>query len=119
VKGSKAADAICRPVPTGIAIRVRLTPRSQRDAIEGLEETPEGLALKARVRAIPESGAANSALERLIADWLGVPKSAVAVTAGGKSRLKTVTLTGNSETLRQHLAVKLAGMDGPKPHKNA
>lgn len=113
------AGQVWRPVASGIAIRVRLTPRAQRDAIDGLEETPEGPALKARVRAVPESGAANEALERLVAEWLEVPKSAVAVTAGGKSRLKTVTVTGNSETLRQHLAAKLAAMDGPKPHKNA
>lgn len=101
---------IWRATPTGIVIRVRLTPRAQRDSIDGLEETAEGPALKARVRAIPESGAANTALERLVSDWLGVPKSTVAVAAGGKSRLKTVAVAGNSETLRQHLTRKLADM---------
>lgn len=90
---------------------MRLTPRSQRDSIDGLEETAEGPALKARVRAIPESGAANAALERLVADWLGVPRSTVAVTAGGKSRLKTVAITGNPEVLQQQLTHRVAGMD--------
>ena len=47
------------------------------------------------MRALPENGAANAALERLIADWLSVPKSTVAVAAGTKSRIKTVTVSGD------------------------
>lgn len=108
---------IWRETPRGLAIRVRLTPRAQRDSIDGLEETAEGLALKARVRAIPESGAANEALERLVSDWLGVPKSTVAVTAGGKSRLKTVSVLGNSEVLQRDLADKLADVEKARPRK--
>ena len=109
---SRSGDAVCRATPTGIVIRVRLTPRSQRDSVDGLEETPEGPALKARVRAVPESGAANAALEKLIAGWLGVPKSSVEVIAGGKSRLKTVAVSGNTAALQQQLNAKLAGMSG-------
>lgn len=116
---SKSEQSIWRPVASGIAIRVRLTPRSQRDAVDGLEETPEGPALKARVRAVPESGAANEALERLVADWLGVPKSTVEVTAGGKSRLKTVTVAGSSDSLASRLTAKLAEIGGAKPKRNA
>ena len=82
-----SGNEIWRAIPKGIAIKVRLTPRSQRDSIDGLEKTAEGLALKARVRAIPEGGAANAALEKLIAGWLGVPKTSVGVIAGAKSRL--------------------------------
>lgn len=108
---SGSGSSIWRAIPSGIALRVRLTPRSQRDSIEGLEDTAEGPALKARVRAIPESGAANAALERLVADWLGVPKSTVAVTAGGKSRLKTVAITGNPEVLQRQLTHRVAGMN--------
>ena len=100
-------------------MRVRLTPRAQRDGIDGLDETPEGLALKARVRAIPESGAANAALERLVSDWLGVPRTTVAVTAGGKSRVKTVAITGDLETLRAKLEDKLADLQSRKPRKGS
>lgn len=113
----RSADAIGRAIPDGIAIRVRLTPRSQRDSIDGLEETAEGTALKARVRAVPESGAANAALEKLVAGWLGVPKSSVAVIAGGKSRLKTVAVSGNSEALQQQLNARLADMSSPQVRK--
>ena len=100
-------------------MRVRLTPRAQRDGIDGLEETPEGTAVKARVRAIPESGAANAALERLVSDWLGVPRTTVAVTAGGKSRVKTVAITGDWETLRAKLEDKLADLQSRKPRKGS
>lgn len=108
---------IFRTIPTGIAIRVRLTPRAQRDSIDGLEETAEGTALKARVRAIPEGGAANAALEKLIAGWLSVPKGSVAVIAGGKSRLKSVAVSGNPKTLQQELAARIAETAGPARQK--
>lgn len=107
-----SGTSVWRLTATGVAVRVRLTPRSQRDGIEGVEETAEGPALKARVRAIPESGAANAALERLVAEWLGVPKSTATVSAGGKSRLKTVTITGDPGELRQRLADRLASRRG-------
>ncbi len=114
-----AGSEIWRAIPKGIAIKVRLTPRSQRDSIDGLEKTAEGLALKARVRAIPESGAANAALEKLIAGWLGVPKHTVDVIAGAKSRLKTVAVAGNSEALQQQLADRLADTKAPKSQKGS
>ena len=63
--------------------------------------------MKARVRAIPENGEANAALERLVAGWLGVGKSAVAVTAGGKSRIKTVTVSGDATRITAVLQHKL------------
>ena len=48
---------------------------------------------------MPEKGAANRALERLLAERLGLPKSAVSVVAGATSRLKTVRLSGEPALL--------------------
>jgi uncharacterized protein len=73
---------------------VRVTPKSAREGIDGVVETAQGPALTVRVRAVAEKGEANRAVEMVVAGWLGVPKSSVAVTAGGKSRLKTVLVTG-------------------------
>jgi uncharacterized protein YggU (UPF0235/DUF167 family) len=74
---------------------VRLTPRGGRDAVEGVEVLADGRAVvKARVRAAPEKGAANAALETLIAKLCGVPKSAVTVVAGATGRVKTVRVEG-------------------------
>ena len=55
--------------------------------------------MKARVRAVPEDGKANAALEILVAGWLGVPRRSVEVTAGAKSRIKTVTIGGDGASL--------------------
>jgi hypothetical protein len=96
-----------REAPGCVIVRVRLTPKSSLDAIEGLEATAEGPALKARVRALPSEGEANKAVERVLADWLGVPKSAVAVAAGGKSRIKSLKVTGEVQELRQRLQTRL------------
>ena len=42
-----------------------------------------------------------------VAEWLGVAKSSVAVTAGGKSRLKTVAIAGEPAGLAARLASQL------------
>ena len=44
------------------------------------------------MRAAPEKGAANAALEALLAERLGVPKGEVRVSGGAKARLKTVVV---------------------------
>ena len=84
---------------------VRLTPKSSRDVLEGVEVTGDGRAhLKARVRAVPEKGKANAALERLIADALGVPASNVSLVAGGTARLKIVRVEGDAATIETKLS---------------
>lgn len=88
-------------------MRVRLTPKSAFDRVEGMEQTADGPALKARVRAVPEDGKANSALEALLADWLDVPKRAVALTGGSKSRVKTLTIAGAPSDLAARAAIAL------------
>jgi uncharacterized protein len=84
----------------GIELFVRLTPKGGADRIEGVEQAADGRShLKARVRAVPEKGAANKALERLVAGWLGVPAGTVSVIAGATSRLKTVRVEGDAAAL--------------------
>ena len=102
---------------TGLLVRVRLTPKASRDAIEGLEATAEGPALKARVRAVPQDGEANAAVIKLVADWLGVPKSAVDLAAGGKSRVKTLAVAGNATELAA-TAAQLLARAAPKTGKD-
>jgi uncharacterized protein YggU (UPF0235/DUF167 family) len=84
----------------GVDLFVRLTPKAAMDRLEGIETSADGRShLKARVRAVPENGAANQALERLIAKALGVPRSAVSVVAGGTARLKTLRVLGDPAAL--------------------
>ena len=66
--------------------------------------------LAARVRADAEKGKANQALEKLIADWLGVSPSQVSVVGGATSRLKTVSVAGDPRQLAEHTEAKLAAL---------
>ncbi|RWM32211.1 DUF167 family protein [Mesorhizobium sp.] len=89
-----------RPRDDGIDLFVRLTPKAALDRIEGVETAADGRShLKARVRAVPENGAANAALERMMAKALRVPASAVSVVAGGTARLKTLRIRGDAAEL--------------------
>ena len=90
-------------------MRVRLTPKSSVEGVDGVIPSAEGQALAARVRAVPAEGEANAAVEKLIARWLDVPKSTVRVTAGGKSRIKSLTISGETDCLERRLMAKLAG----------
>jgi uncharacterized protein YggU (UPF0235/DUF167 family) len=75
----------------GVRFEVRLTPRGGRDAIDGVGPAGE---LRARVRAIPEDGAANAALRRLVADVLGVAAGAVTLESGQRGRTKRLRVDG-------------------------
>jgi uncharacterized protein YggU (UPF0235/DUF167 family) len=59
--------------------------------------------LRLRVAAPPDKGRANAAAIALLGAALGVPKSAIAVTAGATSRLKTVTVAGDGAALAARL----------------
>ncbi len=83
----------------GVTLRVRVTPKSSRDEV--LAPTWQGgeLALKVRVRAVPEDGKANKAVTRLIAKWLGVAGSTVVLKSGARSRTKLLEIHGHSNEL--------------------
>lgn len=80
---------------------MRLTPKAAFNRIEGIIELADGRSvLRAQVRAAPEKNKANAALEALFAKALGVPKSAVSVIAGRTSRLKSVQVAGDPDSLK-------------------
>jgi uncharacterized protein YggU (UPF0235/DUF167 family) len=86
--------------PGGVSLTVRLTPKSGRDVIDGIEIMSDNRAvLKIRVRAAPSEGEANAALARLIARALGVPPRDVSLAAGATSRIKRLIISGNGPTL--------------------
>ena len=91
----------------GILVHVRLTPKSSAARILGVENHSEKPVLKAYVTTPPEDGKANAALLALIADWLGVPKSAVTLASGQKSRLKSVAVDGDPDKLLEKISARL------------
>jgi uncharacterized protein (TIGR00251 family) len=85
----------------GIVLSVRLTPKADRDAPDGVGVLSDGRSiLRVRVRAVPEDGAANDALVRVVAKAFGRPKSAVSIVAGASQRLKQVRVTGDAAELK-------------------
>ena len=95
---------------TGLALFVRVTPKSASEGVEGLAETADGPALKVKVRAPPDKGKANADTETVVASWLGVAKSRVAVSTGHTSRSKTLEIAGAPAEL-EALIVRLCKQD--------
>ncbi len=78
-----------------VRLVVRLTPRGGRDAADGWARDENGQPyLKARVSAPPVDGAANAALEKMIAKALKIGRSSVRIAAGDQSRLKILEIEG-------------------------
>lgn len=96
----------------GLRLRVRASPKSARDGVEGIEEMPDGPVLKVRVRALAEDGQANKAIARVVAEWLGIPKSRVEVAAGGRSRIKTLAIAGDAAELERLVGERVAALVG-------
>lgn len=94
-----AAAGLWRAGKGGVSLRVRVTPKAGSDAVDGLCDTPAGPALKVRVRAIADKGEANASVEKVVAAWLGLPRTHVAVAAGGKSRVKSLQIDGDAAAL--------------------
>ena len=77
---------------------MRLKPSGGADRIDGCASDDAGRSyLKARVRAAPEDGKANAALEAMLAKAFGVAKSKVKVARGTTARLKSVDIEGVSD----------------------
>lgn len=71
-------------------LSLKVSAGASRDRIAGWL----GDALKVSVTAAPERGKANAAVEALLAEALGVPRSAVTVVAGHTQPRKQVEVAG-------------------------
>ena len=74
----------------GCTLEVKIIPNAPRNEIAGWL----GAALKAKVRAPALGGRANDALLDFLAEKPGLPRRAVTLVRGGKSRHKVVLVTG-------------------------
>jgi uncharacterized protein (TIGR00251 family) len=89
---------------TGLFVQVRLTPKGGRDAVDGIEILSDGRSvLKARVRAAPTDGEANTALVRLLAKTLDVAPRDVNLTTGTTARIKRILINGDAAMLAARL----------------
>ncbi len=83
------------PSLASMRLAVQVVPGAKRSAVVGMH----GDAVKIRLQAQPVEGKANEALIRLIADALGLPKTAVQVSHGHTAKRKLVEITTNTLTL--------------------
>jgi uncharacterized protein (TIGR00251 family) len=90
-------------VPGGIRLRLKVQPRARRKGIAGWVPDPDGAVLKLSVGAPPEDGKANAAVIALLAETLGVAKSAISVVSGATDRRKLVEIRGDERDLRAAL----------------
>jgi uncharacterized protein len=90
----------------GVTFYVQVQPRASRDAIEG----DHADALKVRLTAPPVDDRANEALVQLLARRLNVPRAAVRIVSGEKSRRKRVAVAGIK---REHVLALLAAAKRP------
>lgn len=74
----------------GVTLRVRVQPRAARDQLGGERDG----ALVARLSAPPVEGAANAALQRLLARALDVAPSRIEILHGASGREKILRVTG-------------------------
>jgi uncharacterized protein (TIGR00251 family) len=83
-----------------LVVPVWVKPGSSRDRVGGRwgDEEPARLIVRVRARAV--DGAANRAVEALMAQTWGVPSRDVAIVSGAGSRGKVVRITGEEAQLQ-------------------
>ncbi|NDA46624.1 MAG: hypothetical protein EBY21_04975 [Alphaproteobacteria bacterium] len=104
--------------PDGLILSVRLTPKSSRDALDGVDVLSDGKAIvKVKVRALADQGKANAALLQVISQALKVPVSKVTLVSGSTSRMKIIRVEGDGAVLAASLAkvLQLALDEANKP----
>jgi len=69
-------------------ITAKVYPNSREASVK---ETEKGI-LEIRVKSVPEKGKANKEAAAAIADFLGIPKSAVKIAKGSRSKNKVFTI---------------------------
>jgi uncharacterized protein (TIGR00251 family) len=87
---------------TGIELDVRVIPRAKKSSLGGVRDG----AVLIRLAAPPVENAANEALVSLLSDILHVPRRAIRIVSGERSRHKRVAVDGLAGDLaRTHLGL--------------
>lgn len=72
-------------------INLRVIPRAKQNKIT---VDPDGT-LRIHITAAPVDGAANTAVVKMLAEYLGVPKSQIKIVRGDTSRTKIIEIPEN------------------------
>ena len=94
-------------------LTICVTPNASVDRVDGCDTDGTGRRyLKVRVRAIPEKGKANKAVENLLSKAPKLPQSAVHVVTGQTTRIKTVRVDCTDGTVAAQLIGEWMAHDG-------
>ena len=97
-----------RETAEGLYVKVRVTPRSSRDAAAGVQNG----ALRVKLCAPPVEGAANKSVTEFLARLLGVAKGRVSLASGASSRDKTLFVEAADPAERRIFAERLRALAG-------
>ena len=86
-------------IATGTRIEIRVMPRAPRTGLEGVRDGR----LVLRVTAAPVDSAANDAAITVLAKTLGLPRSALSISAGLTHRNKTLDIAATIDSVRERL----------------
>lgn len=92
-------NAWIKPADGGAELSVHIQPGTAKSEISGLH----GDAIKIRIKARPVEGAANTALTEFMATCLGVPRKAVKILRGEKSRRKSIWVAIQADEAERRL----------------
>lgn len=79
-------------VPGGVRLHLHVQPGASTSEVVGLH----GNRIRLRIQSPPVEGRANEAVIAWIAEELGVPRRAVTLVRGEKSRQKTIEVSGTT-----------------------
>ena len=103
-----SAGKAIRLTDDGLLVFVRVTPKAAKDIVGGSDVASDGRTrLRVRVRAIPDKGAANVAVLKILAKALGCPKSTLSIESGTTDRNKSVLVRGAGKEIAARLALLL------------
>jgi hypothetical protein len=92
-----------RKLPDGVAVAVKVQPKSRRPGVQGSAPSAGGERLRIGVSEPAEDGRANRAACTVLAAALEVAPSAVSVSIGATSREKTLRVIGDAAALGTRL----------------
>ena len=93
-----------RPLADGVAVAVKVQPKSRRPGLHGTTPAADGERLRIGVTEAAEGGRATRAACATLADALGLAPSSVRLSLGATSREKTLHVAGDPAALGRKLA---------------
>jgi len=98
-------DKLLKLGPDGVQLTVKVSPKSNKNAIKGIVDLPhDRIGLAVRVCPPAVDGAANEAVICLLADLFEVPPSRVEIKSGATGRVKVIGIKGVPQTLQTRLS---------------